>query len=458
MTVLMILRLLAITLLLPVGGLLSGCACPSSKCGVPGTPSAPCALETVIPEDIPPNLDAVEGYDLIPLPTPTETYQLLEASICQCNAVTNADVANMIELERHWGRVVMECDSDNVAENIRLDRDLLALRSVDLRNDSAAQALTAFYQLAGLEAQKHYLQLGLLESEKTLKRIDKLKAEGLSIPKEIEESEIASKVKQLQDQSLQLDFSRIQLNGQIQTLIGCPLSEYCFYWPQLDWQPDLTPLDIEAELAEGLANRIDLRGLGLVLCKMTKTTLPIARGVLKFSDSTVGSIEPREGWIHVARCFRCNEHEVPVRCRQLALFYSHSERGATAEIKGAAYNIRLLQQQVVVAQEKVHMLQERLEEINKTRDLKDIGVFQISSVRGSLYEAQSELIERVVALKIGRVKLYQAQDMLPMQCGFNPRLCCEGCCDGDCCHCQKRKCGKCKSTKCCCQKSKDCCN
>ncbi|MCG8448005.1 MAG: TolC family protein, partial [Pirellulales bacterium] len=435
MTILMVLRLLAIALLLPLGGMLSGCACPSSKCGVPGTPCAPCIYERVEPEDTPPDLMISGENQLVPLPAPTETYQLLEAATCQCNAATNASVANMVELERHWAKVIIECDTKAVRENLCLDRDLLSLRANDLRNQAAASALTAFYQLAGLEAQKHYLYAGLEESQKTLERIDKIKAEGLEIPNGIERSEVVAKISQLEDQTLQIDLLRVQLNGQLQTLIGCPLNETSFYWPQVDWQPDLTPLDVEGELLSGLSTRIDLRGLSLVLCKLHKTTLPIARGVLKFSDSTVGSVEPREGWIHVARCFRCNETEVPIRCRQLALFYDHTERGATVEIKGVVYKIGLVQQQIVLAQQAVEALQDRLDELIKKRDVEDVTVFEISKIRGRLYEAQAELIEQVVALKIARVQLREAQNVLPIECGFNPHLCCEGCCDGDCCQC-----------------------
>ena len=476
----MILRLLAITLLLSL--LVPGCACPSGTCGVPGTPCAPCIHELTTPVDTPPDLLAGGDCELVPLPAPTETYQLLDAATCQCSAATNASVANMVELERHWAKVIIECDSKNVRENLCLDRDLLSLRANDLRNEAAASSLTAFYQLAGLEAQKHYLYAGIAKADKTLERIDKIDAEGLEVPEGIERSEIVSKISELEDKALQLDFLRIQLNGQIQSLTGCPLSETSFYWPHLDWQPDLTPINIESELAAGLASRIDLRGLSLVLCKFRKNTLPIARGVLKFSDSTVGSVEPPEGWIHVARCFRCNEVEVPVRCRQLALFYNHSERGATAEIKNAAYKIGLIQQRVVLAQKAAGALQDRVNELMKTRDVDDVSIFEISNIRGKLFEAQADLIKQVVSLKITRVDLFEAQDVLAQQCGFCPNLCCEGRCDGDCyqcktvqcqttqcqttqcqtsqcrtTQCQASPCKKCESSPCSCKPAADCC-
>ncbi len=446
----MLLRILAITLLIPLIAVWSGCACPSS-CRVPGTPVAPCQCEPAVAGGETPDLASLKCEDckLLPLPLPTETFQLLEPSICQCSAVTNATMANMVELERHWAKVVIECDTKNVRENLCIDRDLLALHAYGLRNDAAAAALETFYQLAGIETQKDYLAKGIEETERTLKRIDQLRANGLALPNRIKRSSIVVRLGELSDKQWQMDFLRIQLNGQLQRLIGCPLNEHTFYWPNVEWTPDLTPLDVEAELAEGLASRSDLRGLSLVICNLEKSKLPVARGVLKFADSTVGSVEPIDGLIHAVRCFRCNQHEVPVRCRQLALFYTETENLATAEIKSAAYKVTLQQQRVVLAQETVLELRKNLHELEETRNIKDITVFEISQLRGQLYEAESKLIEQVITLKLAFIGLRKAQHALPSECGFSPTLCCEGCCNGECMCCSESKCDKKKCT--CCQ-------
>ena len=451
MSIVMLLRFLAITAILPLSAVLTGCKCPSAGCGVPGTPCAPCINELTVPEGESPDFAQLASAEaLVPLPVPTETYQLIDASTCQCRAATNMAKANLVELERHWTKIVIECDTNNVGKNLCLDRDLLALRATGLRNEAAGTALQAFYQLAGIEVQKNYLQLGIEESRRTLERIDKLQAKGIGLPEKVDRSSAISRLAELEDQKLQLDFLRIQWNGQLQKLMGCPLDEYTFFWPQLDWQLEMLPVDVEAELAEGLATRSDLRGIGLVICQLEKTTLPVARGVLKFAESTVGTVEPQDGMIHWLRCFRCNESELPIRCRQLALFYSETEQGATAEIKSAAYKIGLQQQRVVAAQSLVDLLQARLRELEETRDIDDISIFEISHARGRIFQAQSKLMERVVELQISRVGLRQAQGMLAIECGYSPTLCCEGCCcSGACCRCDKKTC--CKPKKSCCE-------
>jgi len=422
----MLAKSLAITLLVPLVAVVTGCACPSGGC-VPGSPYAPCPAEMVEVDESPPDLVELvcDECELMPLPSPTETFQLLDASTCQCNAATNTNLANLVELERHWAKIIIGCDTKNVRKNLCLDRDLLALHAYDLRNSSAAAALEAFYQLAGLEAQEHYLLQGIAEIERTVKRVDNLRTEGLALPDAVDQSSIVSKLIELRDQKLQLDFLRIQLNGQLQKLVGCPLDEHSFYWPQVDWEPNITPLDVEAELAEGLTTRSDLRGLSLVMCNLEKSTLPIARGVLKFADSTLGSVEPIDGLIHTARCYSCYEQEVPVRCRQLSMFYRETEKLATGEIKSAVYKVNLQRQRVVVAQQNVQELRSRLDGLEKTRDVNEVSIFEISNLRGRLYEGESNLVTQMVSLKLAEVSLRKSQGMLALECGFEPNLCCE---------------------------------
>lgn len=444
MSIVMLVRLLVIIAMLPVSLGVIGCACPRGGCGVPGTPCAPCNNELAVPEQVVPEFVSLASVEtVVPLPAPTESYQLLDSLTCQCRAATNLTAANLVELERYWAKIVISCDTKNVRENFCLDRDLLALRATGLRNEAAGAALRAFYQLAGVETQKHYLLQGIDESERTLQRIDQLESKGIELPGKVDRSAILSQIAELEDKKLELDFLRIQLNGQLQKLTGCPLDEYTFFWPQLDWQPDLLPVDVECELAEGLTTRSDLRGLALVLCQLEKNTLPVARGVLKFAESTVGTVEPQNGVIHWLRCRKCNDTELPVRCRQLSLFYTDTEQTASAEIKGAAYKIGLQQQRVVAAQSLVEQLNAQLRELEKTRDIDDISIFEISNARAGIYTAQSKLLEQVVALKIARVALREAQGMLAVECGYLPKLCCEGCCDGAC-----VRCGQCKGKSC----------
>lgn len=439
-TVVMHLRLSAIIAFLPLLAAGLGCKCPCADCGVPRTPCAPCAFDLCDCREAPPDIAA--GFptvaELILLPAPTETFHLLDPTTCQCFAATNSPLANMVELERHWAKVIMQCDTKGVRKNFCLDRDLLSLHACSIRNESAAAALGAFYQLAGLEAQNHYLQLALEEAEETLSRIDSLADTGVELPPDLNRTAALKRLNELEDQLVQMEFARLQLNGQLQKLLNCPSSEHDFFWPQVDWQPDLEPRDADLELSVGLHTRHDLRGLELLICNLEKITLPVARPVLRFADSTIGSVEPREGLIHVLRCCKCNEHEVPVRCRQLSIFYDDTEGKATGEIKNAVYKIGLQQHRVVIAQQTVLDLRKRHEKLQKTRNVKDVEVFQVSAARSELLQAESQLIEQVVQLKLAKVELKKVQGLLSGECGFQPKLCLEGCCNGACMRCERK--------------------
>jgi Outer membrane efflux protein len=434
----------------------TGCRCPSAGC-LPATPHNACDLPASAVQDVAPDLVALTpncaagACTLQPLPRPEETYELLTPAECQCRAAANANLANLVELEAHWASVVIECDSQVVQQNVCLQRDLLELHAAELRNKAAGAALEAYYHLAGLEARKHYLELAIQETTRSRERAAKLRDAGL--PVEIDREALAIRLNELEDQRLQLDYARVQLNGQLQKQLGCPVSETSFFWPEVDWAPDMSAVDPEAEVAAGLPHRFDLRGLELVLCNLEKTTLRVARGVLAVVDGTLGSVEPTEGIVHRIRCLNCNEHEVDVRCRQLAMLFQDTEQLATAEIKSAVYQVVMQQQRVALAREAVEARRANVESLVARRDAEDIPVFEISAARGRLYDAESDLIEQVATLKVAMVRLRQAQAALAAECGFAPTLCCEGSCNGACIRCQARTCcsgeAPCRCAKCC---------
>jgi hypothetical protein len=415
-----------------------------------------CDLAATVADAGPPDLMRltpdcmVENCVLEPLPAPTEIYELLTASDAQCRAAANANVPNMIELEEHWASVIIECDSKYVQRNMCLLRDLQELRATDLRNKAAGTSLETFYQLAGLEARRHYLDLAIQETGQSLDRAQKLHGADLNVG--VDRGELAAQLSQLEDQRVQLDYLRLQLTGQLQKLIGCPVSEQNFFWPQVDWAPDMTPLDADVELAWALPQRYDLRAIGLMWCNLEKSTLRVARGVLKVADGAVGSVEPTDGLIHKIRCFRCSDHEVDVRCKQLGMFYDDTEQLATAEIKGGVYEVVLQQNRVALARRAVEERRASLYEMTAKRDADDVAVFEVSRTRARMYTAESDLIEQVTALKIAQARLRRAECALAPECGFVPKLCREGCCTGACTRCQARTCRPgelpCKCEKC----------
>jgi hypothetical protein len=453
MTNAMALLRITLLLILPATALLAGCRCPSG-CGLPILPAATCPTQLTLAEPGPPDLFAVtpacafdsgtfnsEGGDacvLTPLPSPDQSYRGLDPTTCQCTAAANASTADMIELERHWARIVIECDSEYVQKNMCMQRDLLALQASAVRNRAAGDALTALYRLAALEARQHYLLLAIEETSDSVNRVERF--ESMDLPIDIDGESLAIELATLEDQLLQVKFARLQLNGQLQKLLGCEICETDFFWPQIDWAPDLSPVDPAAAVELGLANRHDFRAVQLVHCQLDKTTLRVARGVLAVVDGSLGSVEPTEGWIHRLRCIRCNDSEVPIRCKQLAILCEDTRRAATAEIKNAAFEIALQQNRVVLARENVAQRRQRLAELLASRDVDEVPVFEISKARGDLYEAEGSLIEQISSLHLARVNLRSAQGMLAVECGFAPKLCWQGCCNGDCTKCQPPEC------------------
>src|SRR5690606_36473906 len=108
----------------------------------------------------------------------------------------------------------------------------------------------------------------------------------------------------------------------------------------------------------------------------------------------------------------------------------------TAEIKNAAYKITLQHSRIVLAQETVLDLRTRIKELEKTQDTDNASIFTISRVRIDLDQAEADLVEQLITVKIAQVELKKAQGMLATECGYAPQLCLEDCCDGACTRCE----------------------
>ncbi|TWT66775.1 hypothetical protein Pla123a_46640 [Posidoniimonas polymericola] len=417
--------------LLIAATLLAGCRCPSSS-RTPCANVAPCVYEQTAPLHHAPDLTELASIDrdalfLFPcqLPSPSDEYRLIDAPTAGCNAARNARVAYMLDLEQHWASILIDCDTDAVQKALCLTRDLLKLREADVRNAAAGSALTTFYMLAGAETQLTYVRRGVEEARATLRRIDALRQKGLEVPAEVNRAEVAQMLAGLEDQELQLSLARIQLNGQLMRLLGCPLNENGMFQPSVDWSCQLSNPDFEALAADGLAHRSDVRSVRLAACRLEKATLPVARAVLAVADPALGSVEPQSGLCHLIRCSCCYDQEEPIRRRQLRTLLAESREAAIAKIKGAAFQVAIQQQRVAVARQAVLDRRGDLRSLEKLRDVNDTSIFEISTARGRVFTAEATLVEQVVELKVAEVALRQEQGLLADECGLGAHLCCE---------------------------------
>ncbi|WP_145281592.1 TolC family protein [Pirellulimonas nuda] len=404
---------------------------------MPGRPVVSCSFAPGAPEVEPPDLASLLSMDpaspsdgpVCLLPAPVDEFDLLDAPTAQCQAAAASTVAAAIELERHYARLLISCDSDKVDDAFCLNRDLLALRAADARNKAAGEALEAFYNLAGLEARSLYLDMAVAESRTTLSRIERLAERGLPTPDAIQADEVRVRIADLQDTRLVLEQTRIQLNGRLKKLLGCPLDETRMFRPEVDWAPDFATVSAEEAVQTGLASRTDVRSLSVVYCNLQQHTLPVARAVLAFADSSLGRVEP----VHKLLCYGCAQEELPIRCRQLRMLIGEARVLASAEIKGAVYDIAAAQQRVRLAAAAAEDQRRGLLRLEKRRDLDNTTVFERSAARARVFQAESDLIDRVVELNIAHVRFKRAQHLLGVECGYAAVTCLEGrCCRCNC--------------------------
>jgi hypothetical protein len=411
-------------------GMLVGCRCASQNC-VPSTAKAPCPGLTTLAMPIVPDVTGVTA-DVYRLPTPTQDYRLLDEFECQCTAAANGYLANMLRLEQHLAQVFAECETNTVSRNLYLQRNILSLYTADKRGISASNAMVAFYYLTELETAIPFLDGVIEETTAASRRAHQLAEQDLA--PDIDPTDLDRQILELQSRRAELDLRRIELNGQLQRLLGCTLSEYEFFWPHVENGIMVEPIDVEAAVAVGLTTRQDLRMIRLVMCNLDDETLPVVQRFLGAVDGALGTATVQDGLIHQLRCIACSDHEVPVRCRQLRILLDDAERAATVQIRLAAYEAQSHYQQIAIAREKAESWRQRLAVLKAKRGIDDTTVFDESTAQNELYQAEIDLIHRVTQLRLARLALRHAQGLLPGECGFEPVLCCPPCNNGlDCC-------------------------
>jgi hypothetical protein len=367
----------------------------------------------------------------------------LTAPDCQCRAAAVATKADLAELERALAAELACCEGRKTACPMALTRDLLALHAVEKRDEAAAAALELFYRLAELEGRAQRLEASLAEATAAARRVEQLHEQGLL--GDVERQAMERQRLDLIDKRAQLAILRQQLTSGLRVLLNCPRESTVAdaYWPDIPWDLKPVTVDVEAEIAAGLAERKDLRGLRLVLCRLNVDTLPVARALLQVADTSLGAASRPPISLHPLRCrgFECEE--LDVRREQLERLLATAEEAAIAEIESAALQLQTEYRRAVLSGQQLALRRARLDELIKKRDVKRTLWVEITQARLAVLAAESDLVERIVAVRLAEVHLRKAQGALATECGYVVTCECDAC--GECDGCSE--CGECETCR-----------
>jgi hypothetical protein len=297
---------------------------------------------------------------------------------------------------------------------------LMAFRAVQERNKAAAAASELFYLLAEAEANRDILDRSIAEIDRAIGHLDQLKQSGLTIP--MDRAVLERQKLEGFDRRVQLDAAPRQMQGQLQQLCGFEADPAVSIWPQADLTVTVAPLDVQAAISEGLANRADLGALRMLSGSLSIETLPAARSGMQMMGPGLGASVAGQRLLGGSPG---SSEELESRKNQVAQAQSDLERTAGREISEAVWNVETRLREIAVAKQRWEVWRQRLAELQEKRQTTNgVTAFDISAAQLELLRAESDLVHRVIAWKIAQAKLRQSQGLLAAECGYGLPTCC----------------------------------
>lgn len=424
----------AFCVLLAAFGLVAGCARRELQPDAPGLlPPALVVAPVIVEEgkvDVPrPDVSALGTFEELqqrrpshPLETATRE---LSADETQSLAAANSRLANLTELER---QAVAQAAGNfkKAARLVGLQQQLLCLRAVHERNQSASQALQAFYKLAEVRGNGPALESSLAQLNRMQDDLRKVKEQGLKVT--ADRSALARQQLELHDQQQHLDIGDAQLSEQLRGIIGLNPGEPTRLLPQANLTLTAENIDVDVAVSIGLQTRADLAALRLLLLELDTQTLPAARRGLSQSDPALGVPAPTFGALHKFFKGDTASCKVEIRRAQLTELLDAREQQVASEIRLAVREIETRLKQSAIAAESLASWQQRIGDLRALREVGSATPLEIQQAQLAASAAESALLKQAIAVRLAEVKLKEAQGILAAESGYDVGACLAGLC------------------------------
>ncbi|MBC7856650.1 MAG: hypothetical protein IAF94_24740 [Pirellulaceae bacterium] len=358
-------------------------------------------------------------------PPEAATRELL-AEDTQMLAAANSKLANLAELER---QAVAQAAGNfkKAARLASLQQQLLCLRAVHERNQSASQALQAFYKLAEVRGNGPALERSLAQLGRMQDDLRKVQEQGLKVT--ADRTALSRQQWELQDQQQQLDLGDAQLSEQLRGLIGLNPGEPTRLLPRANLTLTTETIDVDDAVSLGLQTRSDLAALRLLLMELDTQTLPAARSGLSQADPALGVPAPAIGALHKFLKGDTASCELEIRRAQLTELLDTREQQVASEIRLAVREIETRLRQSAIAAETLFSWQQRISDLKALREVGSATPLEIQLAQLELAAAESALLKKVIAVRLAEVKLKEAQGLLAAESGYDVGVClAELCC------------------------------
>lgn len=350
-------------------------------------------------------------------------YRNLGARDCQCLAAHASGLGNL--LDKKAAACAGDCAQGHVGKSVTagtvVQQALLRDAALEARNQAAGGALVLYFRLAEAEGKLDLLKQSLAELEKALGTGERMKAKGLQVGDDFEV--LTRRRVAALDGNIELDLAIERLNVELRSLLKlAPDDESWRIWPDIDWRVVPDVLDANSAVTLGLEQRPELVLLRRLGASLDRENAALVRGLLGqlnglLGMSCQGSASPFRVLATLLSAPKASDAELEELCRQLQVYRLERERTVAQEIRQDVLTVAARLEQIAVAREEVQAWERRLDEL-KAKAERGMSTFpERTTVELRRLEAQSTLIEKVVAWHVARVKLSQDQGLLIEGCG-----------------------------------------
>ncbi|HWA97740.1 MAG TPA: hypothetical protein VG713_04585 [Pirellulales bacterium] len=346
-----------------------------------------------------------------PPPRPEHHYYALQPQQCQCMAASATPMASSIVRERD---AATSRHDHQAAASLRWQ--VLTGVAAELQNKSSGAAMQLYYSLAEGEAKRDVLDRSMVELNGMLAKIDQMRHQGLQIP--FDASEFERRKIEVASQVEDLELALTQGNHELRRLLGLETRQVgARFWPATSLSAQYVPLDVEAEVQVGLAQRPELNTLRRLVSALNGQTIDLVRDYLRSVNGLLAA-ESSGCKSKIVRCLLPSilAREIAQRRGQLTDMLARREREIAEEIREAVetYNTRM--RQVALALERAKTWDHRLADLEKLQKTGGSNFAEIAVARLSRLAADGQTIEAIAAVEKSLFQLRELQGLLVAEC------------------------------------------
>lgn len=300
-------------------------------------------------------------------------------------------------------------------EKKRLKRDILMSAATTARNASIAEALKTFYSLAVAESRRDLLTQSLEQIDAIIAEVDRLKGLGLAVPSSPEE--LRQKRSGLLTDGVALNTAAKKFNQQLAFQLNTDLPADSQFWPLVDWNIHVAPIDVEHAVTIGLDHHSELRfldrlasGLNAETLKTIEAVMPILQPLLTLASSDSKS---RLGMLLALICPpRPDEETLDIRRTQVLYYRNRRAQEIRAQILEAVYDLEAAGRRLSFAKDQMQNAEKSVHELEQKRRSKLVTEMAVSTARMELLRRMDEVIQFAAQWHLARMQLEHAQGTL----------------------------------------------